>query len=97
MNEPIRSERSLRDEALLRGSDDLLVDFDRAFRVFQEFVGGCAHSTMSGPRSRGSDRRASTRATATTGLARDLGGELARRRYTVITGCSPGITEAAVR
>lgn len=33
--------RSLADEALLRGSDDLLVDFDRAFRMFQEFVRGC--------------------------------------------------------
>src|SRR5262249_37893411 len=32
---------SLTEEALLRGGDDLLVDFDRAYRMFQEFVGGC--------------------------------------------------------
>jgi predicted Rossmann-fold nucleotide-binding protein len=33
--------RSLADEALLRRSDDLIEDFDRAFRMFHEFVAGC--------------------------------------------------------
>jgi hypothetical protein len=32
---------ALPDEALLSRSDDLLVDFDRGFRMFQEFVTGC--------------------------------------------------------
>ena len=33
--------RSFADQALLRGADDLLVDFDRAFRMFHEFVSAC--------------------------------------------------------
>src|SRR6188474_3418232 len=78
-----RDERTLADEALLRGSDDLLVDFDRGFRVFQEFVGGCRalHDvgpavTVFGSARFGEDHRYYR-------LARELGGELARRRYTV--------------
>ena len=98
MDEPIRTEpRSLADEALLRGSDDLLVDFDRAFRMFQEFVGGCRALYDVGPAvtvfgsARFSEDHRYYR------LARELGGELARRRYAVITGGGPGIMEAANR
>jgi hypothetical protein len=88
---------SLAEEALLRGSDDLLVDFDRAFRVFKEFVGGCralhdvglAVSVFGSARFDESHRYYR--------LARELGGALARRRYTVITGGGPGIMEAANR
>ena len=35
------TEPTLYEQAWLRGPDDLLVDFDRAFRIFQEFVRGC--------------------------------------------------------
>jgi uncharacterized protein (TIGR00730 family) len=97
MDDPILDERSLADEALLRGADDLLVDFDRAFRVFQEFVGGCRALHDVGPAvtvfgsARFDENHRYYR------LARDLGSELARRRYTVITGGGPGIMEAAVR
>ena len=81
MDDTLRPEsRSLADEALLRGSDDLLVDFDRAFRMFQEFVGGVPRAPRRRARRHAcSARRASTRATATTVMARELGRELARR------------------
>jgi uncharacterized protein (TIGR00730 family) len=97
MADPTQSERSLADEALLRGSDDLLVDFDRGFRVFQEFIGGCRALHDVGPAvtvfgsARFDENHRYYR------LARDLGRELAQRRYTVITGGGPGIMEAAVR
>jgi hypothetical protein len=67
MDEPIRSERSLADEALLRGSDDLLVDFERGFRVFRSSSAVAARCTTSGRRLRCSARRASPKSTATTG------------------------------
>ena len=38
-----------RDRELLRGADDLLVDFDRGFKIFQEFVGGCRRLYDLGP------------------------------------------------
>ena len=41
MIETARVGSALPDEALLSRSDDLLVDFDRAFQMFQEFVTGC--------------------------------------------------------
>ena len=48
MTETIRPEAA--DEALLSRSDDLLQDFDRAFRMFHEFVTGCrALMTSGGP------------------------------------------------
>ena len=88
---------SLADEALLRGSDDLLVDFDRAFHMFQEFVSGCRGLFDVGPAVTvfGSARFPEDHRYYQ--LARDLGRELARRRYTVITGGGPGIMEAANR
>jgi uncharacterized protein (TIGR00730 family) len=98
MGEPERKEpRSLADEALLRRSDDLLVDFDRGFRMFQEFVGGCralydlglAVSVFGSARFDENHRYYR--------LARELGRELARRGYAVVTGGGPGIMEAANR
>ncbi|MCK6459167.1 MAG: TIGR00730 family Rossman fold protein [Planctomycetes bacterium] len=88
---------SLAEEALLRGSDDLLVDFDRAFRVFQEFVKGCRALHDIGPAVTvfGSARFPEDHRYYK--LARDLGRELARRRYAVVTGGGPGIMEAANR
>jgi uncharacterized protein (TIGR00730 family) len=89
--------RSLTEEALLRGSDDLLVDFDRAFRVFQEFVGGCRALHDVGPAVTVFGSARFPEAHRYYQLAREMGAELARRRYTVITGGGPGIMEAANR
>jgi hypothetical protein len=98
VDERPRSEpRSLADEALLRRSDDLLVDFDRAFRMFQEFVGGCRALHDLGPAvtvfgsARFDENHRYYR------LARELGRELARRGYAIVTGGGPGIMEAANR
>jgi hypothetical protein len=89
--------RSLADEALLRGSDDLLVDFDRAFRMFQEFVGGCRALYDIGPAVTvfGSARFDEDHRYYR--MARELGRALAGRRYAVMTGGGPGIMEAANR
>jgi uncharacterized protein (TIGR00730 family) len=98
VTEPARPEtRSLADEALLRGSDDLLVDFDRAFRVFKEFVGGCRglHDVGLAVSVFGSARFDENHRYYR--LARELGGALAQRDYAVITGGGPGIMEAANR
>jgi uncharacterized protein (TIGR00730 family) len=89
--------RSLAEEALLRGSDDLLVDFDRAFRVFQEFVNGCRnlHDVGLAVSVFGSARFLETHPHYQ--KARELGRALAERGYAVITGGGPGIMEAANR
>jgi uncharacterized protein (TIGR00730 family) len=89
--------RSLADEALLRGSDDLLVDFDRGFRMFQEFVGGCRRLYDVGPTVSvfGSARFDETHRYYQ--LARALGRRLAEAGYAVMTGGGPGIMEAANR
>ena len=90
-------EPSIADEALLRGSDDLLVDFDRGFRMFQEFVGGCRSLFDIGlavsvfGSARFSEDHPYYR------LARDLGRELARRGYAVVTGGGAGRFAASSR
>jgi uncharacterized protein (TIGR00730 family) len=88
---------SLADEALLRGSDDLLADFDRGVRLFNEFVQGCrtlydiglAVSVFGSARFEESHRYYR--------LARELGRTLGQRGYAVVTGGGPGIMEAANR
>jgi uncharacterized protein (TIGR00730 family) len=82
---------------LLRRTDDLLTDFDRAVRVFNEFVGGCRALHDLGPAVSvfGSARFGENHRYYA--LAREVGRELARRRFTVITGGGPGIMEAASR
>jgi uncharacterized protein (TIGR00730 family) len=89
--------RRLADESLLRRSDDLLVDFDRAFRMFQEFVTGCRalHDVGLAVTVFGSARFDENHRYYR--LARELGRELARRGYAVVTGGGPGIMEAANR
>ena len=87
----------LADEALLRGSDDLLVDFDRAVKVFNEFVSGCRNLYDIGPAVTvfGSARFKEDHHYYQ--MARELGRELAERGFAVITGGGPGIMEAANR
>ena len=97
MTETTHISSRLPDEALLSRSDDLLADFDRAFRMFQEFVTGCRTLYDVGPAvsvfgsARFPEHHRYYR------LARDLGRELAQRGYAVVTGGGPGIMEAANR
>ena len=87
----------LADEALLHGADDLLVDFDRAVRVFNEFVAGCRGLYDIGPAITifGSARFKEDHHYYQ--MARELGRELAEKGFAVITGGGPGIMEAANR
>ncbi len=82
---------------LLRGPNDLLVDFDRAVRLFNEFVTGCRSLYDVGRAVTvfGSARFAETHPYYA--MARDLGRRLAEAGYAVITGGGPGIMEAANR
>ena len=41
MTNKFQDKKLLAEEAFLRGPDDLLIDFDRAVKVFYEFVSGC--------------------------------------------------------
>ncbi len=85
------------EEAWLRGADDLLVDFDRAFQVFQEFVRGCRGLYDIGPAVTvfGSARFAADHRYYA--LARETGRRLAEAGYAVLTGGGPGVMEAANR
>src|SRR5271157_1115975 len=88
---------SVTEEALLRGPDDLLFDYDRGFQVFQELVGGCRALHEMGPAVTvfGSARfREDHRYHQ---LAKAVGRRLAAGGYAVITGGGPGIMEAANR
>ncbi|MGB5551968.1 MAG: TIGR00730 family Rossman fold protein, partial [Thermoanaerobaculia bacterium] len=82
---------------LLRGSDDLLADFDRGVTVFNEFVTGCRNLydigtavTVFGSARFDENHRYYE-------LARQTGRDLAEAGYTVLTGGGPGIMEAANR
>jgi uncharacterized protein (TIGR00730 family) len=97
MTETVQIEPRKADEALLRGSDDLLVDFDRGFRMFQEFVTGCRALYDIGPAVSVFGSARFDESHRYYRLARDLGRELAQRGYAVITGGGPGIMEAANR
>ena len=87
----------MRDRELLRGSDDLLVDFDRAVHVFNEFVSGCRALFDLGPAVTvfGSARFDEDHRYYR--LARATGAALAEAGFAVITGGGPGIMEAANR
>jgi uncharacterized protein (TIGR00730 family) len=85
------------DRALLRGADDLLLDFDRGVKVFNEFVTGCRNLYDIGPAVTvfGSARFDETHRYYR--LARRVGSRLAEAGYAVVTGGGPGIMEAANR
>ena len=91
------TEPTLYEQAWLRGPDDLLVDFDRAFRVFKEFVRGCRrlHDLGAAVTVFGSARFPEGHRYYE--LARATGRALADAGYAVITGGGPGIMEAAAR
>lgn len=85
------------ERALLKGPDDLLVDFDRAFKVFQEFVTGCRalHDLGRAVTVFGSARFLEGHRFYT--LARETARRFAGSGYAVVTGGGPGIMEAANR
>ena len=97
MKNAIQDTRLLAEEAFLRGADDLLVDFDRAVKVFNEFVTGCRGLYDVGPAvtvfcsARFSEEHRYYQ------MARELGRELVNQGFAVITGGGPGIMEAANR
>ncbi|MHC4954478.1 MAG: LOG family protein [Planctomycetota bacterium] len=88
---------SLLDRELLRGADDLLVDFDRGFKIFQEFVSGCRGLYDVGPTVTifGSARFAEGHRYYE--MARETAKQLAQAGYAVMSGGGPGIMEAANR
>ncbi len=88
---------TLYEKALLRGPDDLLVDFDRAFHVFQELVQGCRALYDLGPAVTvfGSARFKEDHRYYD--MARETSRLLAEKGYTIVTGGGPGIMEAANR
>ena len=92
---PNRNNHVHSEEAWLRGPDDLLVDFDRAFKIFQEFVRGCRALYDVGPAVTvfGSARFAPGHRYYE--LARAAGRRFAEAGYAVITGGGPGDMEAA--
>jgi uncharacterized protein (TIGR00730 family) len=92
-----RGNRVHSEEAWLRGPDDLLLDYDRAFGIFQEFVRGCRALYDLGPAVTvfGSARFAEDHRYYR--LARDVGRAFAEAGYAVVTGGGPGLMEAANR
>lgn len=92
-----KTPKAERERELLRGADDLLVDFDRGVTVFNELVKGCRRLFDLGRSVTvfGSARFAPTHPWYQ--LAQAIGAELARADCTVITGGGPGIMEAANR
>lgn len=87
----------LTEAALLQGPDDLLADFDRAYHVFQSLVTSCRtlHDIGAAVTVFGSARLGEAHPYYI--LAQELGSELAKAGYTVLTGGGPGIMEAANR
>ncbi|HIK44740.1 MAG TPA: TIGR00730 family Rossman fold protein [Leptolyngbyaceae cyanobacterium M65_K2018_010] len=96
-NSPESQPVDLTEAALLRGADDLLADFDRAYHVFQSLVTSCRALHNLGPAVTvyGSARLGEGHPYYA--LARSLGSELAKAGYATITGGGPGIMEAANR
>ena len=87
----------LADVELLSGPDALEVDIARGEKVFEEYVNGCRELhdigraiTVFGSARFDEDHQYYR-------LAREVGGELARNGYTVLTGGGPGVMEAANR
>ncbi len=97
MKNQFHDQELLAEEEFLRGPDDLLVDFDRAVKVFNEFVSGCRGLFDIGPAVTvfGSARFKEDHRYYQ--MARELGRELAGKGFAVITGGGPGIMEAANR
>ncbi|MCD6598381.1 MAG: TIGR00730 family Rossman fold protein [Bacteroidales bacterium] len=92
-----QDKKLLAEEEFLHGSDDLLVDFDRSVKIFNEYISGCRGLYDIGPAVTvfGSARFKEDHRYYQ--MARELGRELAKKGFAVITGGGPGIMEAANR
>jgi uncharacterized protein (TIGR00730 family) len=96
--DPIKLAATMRAERdFLRGADDLLVDFDRAVTVFNEFVTGCRalHDLGKAVTFFGSARFGEGHPYYE--LARATARRFAEDGFAVVTGGGPGIMEAANR
>lgn len=96
-DKPDSSHSRRADIELLSGPDALEVDIARGEKVFEEYIGGCRELhdigraiTVFGSARFDEDHQYYR-------LARQVGGELARNGYTVLTGGGPGVMEAANR
>jgi uncharacterized protein (TIGR00730 family) len=87
----------MREQEFLRRPDDLLVDFDRAVHIFNEFVTGCRALFDLGPAVTVFGSARFDESHRYYELARDTGRALAEAGFTVITGGGPGVMEAANR
>jgi uncharacterized protein (TIGR00730 family) len=85
------------DAALLEGRSSRTTELRRALRIFREFIRGFRGLHFVGPCVTvfGSARFAA--GSSEYEMGRELGGALARRGFTVMTGGGPGIMEAANR
>ena len=97
MKNPTPDRELLAAAAFLHGSNYLLVDFDRAVKIFNEFVSGCRSLQEIGPAVTvfGSARFKEDHRYYQ--MARKLGRDLAEKGFAVITGGGPAIMEAANR
>jgi len=91
------SQPPLRDRELLRGSDDLLVDFDRGFKIFHEFVSGCRQLYDIGSTVTIFGSARFEEGHRYYEMARETARRLAESGYGIMTGGGPGIMEAANR
>lgn len=96
-DKPDSSHSRRADIELLSGPDTLEVDIARGEKVFEEYINGCRQLhdigraiTVFGSARFDEDHQYYK-------LARQVGGELARNGYTVLTGGGPGVMEAANR
>lgn len=87
----------MKEREFLRRPSDLLVDFDRAVHMFNEFVSGCRSLFDLGPAVTVFGSARFDYGHRYYRLARDTGRALAEAGLTVITGGGPGIMEAANR
>jgi uncharacterized protein (TIGR00730 family) len=87
----------MKEREFLRRPSDLLVDFDRAVHMFNEFVSGCRSMFDLGPAVTVFGSARFEEGHRYYQLARDTGRALAEAGLTVITGGGPGIMEAANR
>jgi uncharacterized protein (TIGR00730 family) len=89
--------RTAEQEFLGGASEDLLHDFDRAYRVFREFVNGCRALYDLGPAVTVFGSARFPEGNRYYELARRLGRVLGGAGFAVVTGGGPGIMEAANR
>lgn len=92
-----RSDSRRADIELLSGPDDLEVDIARGEKVFQEYITGCRELHDIGPAITVFGSARFDEEHRYYKLAREVGRELARSGYAVVTGGGPGVMEAANR